>query len=133
MHENQIVHLDIKPDNILFKDTIIKISDLGLARITKIKREGDLEEGDSRYVAKEMLNYYQGMDLTKADIFSLALSIYEGITQEILPKYGDKWLEMRENGLHLKDRMDLQDYSQELLEILEMMTRPIPNQRPSAA
>lgn len=80
MHENQIVHLDIKPDNVLFKDSIAKISDLGLARITKIKREGDLEEGDSRYLAKEMLNYYQGIDLTKADIFSLGMSIYEGIT-----------------------------------------------------
>lgn len=43
MHDNQIVHLDIKPDNILFKDSILKISDLGLARITKIKREGDLQ------------------------------------------------------------------------------------------
>lgn len=43
MHENQMVHLDIKPDNMLFKDSVVKISDLGLARITKIKREGDLE------------------------------------------------------------------------------------------
>lgn len=42
MHENQMVHLDIKPDNMLFKDSVLKISDLGLTRITKIKREGDL-------------------------------------------------------------------------------------------
>lgn len=47
-----MVHLDVKPDNMLFKDQILKISDLGLARITKIKRSGDLEEGDSRYIAK---------------------------------------------------------------------------------
>lgn len=25
---------------------------------------------------------------------------------------GEKWLEIRENGLDLKDRMDLQDFSQ---------------------
>lgn len=80
MHENQIVHLDIKPDNILFKDSVLKISDLGLARITKIKREGDLQEGDSRYIAKEMLNFTPGMDLTKADVFSLAMTIYQGIS-----------------------------------------------------
>lgn len=38
MHENQMVHLDIKPDNMLFKEQVLKISDMGLARITKIKR-----------------------------------------------------------------------------------------------
>lgn len=75
-----MVHLDIKPDNLLFKDSVLKVSDLGLTRITKIKREGDLEEGDSRYIARELLNYHSGMDLTKADIFSLAITIYEGIT-----------------------------------------------------
>lgn len=76
MHENQIVHLDIKPDNLLFKDSVLKISDLGLARITKMRREGDLEEGDSRYIARELLNFRSNMDLTKSDIFSLAMSIY---------------------------------------------------------
>jgi serine/threonine protein kinase len=58
----------------------LKISDLGLARIVKIRKEGDLVEGDSRYMAGELLNYRPGMDLTKADIFSLAITIYEGIT-----------------------------------------------------
>jgi hypothetical protein len=52
------------------------------------------------------------MDLTKADIFSLAITIYEGITLEIMPNNGDEWLETRKIGLHLKDRMDLHDYSQ---------------------
>ena len=52
MHENKMVHLDIKPDNILFKEAVLKISDLGLTRVTKLKNDGDLEEGDSRYLAK---------------------------------------------------------------------------------
>ena len=58
MHENKMVHLDIKPDNLLFKDGVLKISDLGLTRVAKLKSEGDLEEGDSRYLARELLNYY---------------------------------------------------------------------------
>lgn len=40
MHENKMVHLDIKPDNMLFKDQILKIADLGLCRVTRIKRWG---------------------------------------------------------------------------------------------
>ena len=54
-----MVHLDLKPDNLLFshssneaKDFLLKISDLGLTRITRVKRESELEEGDSRYLAK---------------------------------------------------------------------------------
>jgi serine/threonine protein kinase len=53
MHEHNMVHLDIKPDNLLIKDNkILKISDLGLCRITRIKKWTDLDEGDSRYLAK---------------------------------------------------------------------------------
>lgn len=59
MHQNGMVHLDLKPDNLLFshssneaKDFLLKISDLGLTRITRVKRESELEEGDSRYLAK---------------------------------------------------------------------------------
>lgn len=48
-----------------------------------------MEEGDSRYLAKELLNYHAGMDLTKADIFSLAMSIYEGVSLENLPNNGE--------------------------------------------
>ena len=76
MHENKMVHLDIKPDNLLFKDGVLKVSDLGLTRVAKLKSDGDLEEGDSRYLAKELLNYYPGLDITKSDIFSLGMAIY---------------------------------------------------------
>lgn len=52
MHENKMVHLDLKPDNMLFKDSVLKISDLGLTRMNNLKRDSELEEGDSRYLAK---------------------------------------------------------------------------------
>lgn len=78
MHECNMVHLDIKPDNLLIKQGDIKIADLGLCRITRIKRWSDLDQGDTRYLAKEVLNYHQGIDLTKADIYSLGMSIFQG-------------------------------------------------------
>ena len=38
MHQHKMAHLDIKPDNLLFKGETLKIADLGLCRVTRIKR-----------------------------------------------------------------------------------------------
>ena len=38
----------------LFKGNTLKIADFGLSRA--VKMNGDVEEGDSRYLAKEVLN-----------------------------------------------------------------------------
>jgi serine/threonine protein kinase len=43
MHEHNMVHLDMKPDNLLIKVSDVKIADLGLCRITRIKRWTDLD------------------------------------------------------------------------------------------
>ena len=84
-------------------------------------------------MAKEVLNYYPGIDLTKSDIFSLGMAIYEAISLEELPNNGEYWRSIRENGLHLRDRMDLQEYCGDLLAIIEAMTHPHWQNRPSAA
>ena len=80
LHENNMVHLDLKPDNLLYSDTTLKVADLGLCRLARVKRWMELDEGDSRYLAREILNYTSETDLTKADIFSLGLSLYEGMS-----------------------------------------------------
>ena len=47
LHDLNIVHLDIKPSNILVSKTgIIKIGDLGLARKLKDIVPGEIPEGD---------------------------------------------------------------------------------------
>jgi len=86
------VHLDIKPDNILHSFSgKFKIGDLGLARITTNLEE--INEGDSRYLAKEILeniteNAENIPDLTKADMFSLGATLYEIVTHTDLPSRG---------------------------------------------
>jgi len=94
IHKQGILHLDVKPENLLFKGNILKIADFGLSRAAQI-RSGDIEEGDSRYLAKEVLNLEPMVDLTKADVFSLAMTAYEMLTLETLPNNGAQWMKMR--------------------------------------
>lgn len=58
-----------------------KIGDLGLARLCIQQEDTDIQEGDSRYLAKELLNDFDRVeqipDLRKADIFSLGAMMYE--------------------------------------------------------
>ena len=74
IHKYGILHLDVKPENMLFKGNVLKIADFGLSRA--VRMNGDIEEGDARYLAKEVLNIDASIDLTKADIFSLAMTAY---------------------------------------------------------
>lgn len=37
IHKNGILHLDIKPENILFKANTLKIADFGLSRATRMR------------------------------------------------------------------------------------------------
>jgi serine/threonine protein kinase len=93
LHVKGIVHLDIKPENIMESFSgKFKIGDLGMARLlTKIVEEHDIPEGDCRYLAKELLNEDPNIpipDLTKADIFSLGMIVYELVEGVELQKNG---------------------------------------------
>ncbi len=75
--------MDIKPENILHaKSDKFKIADLGLSRIASRVAGEDIDEGDSRYMAPELLSdiFDAVPDLTKADIFSLGIMMYEFVT-----------------------------------------------------
>ena len=70
------------------------MADLGLSRKSNLIFGENINEGDSRYMAPELLNdidNHKLYDLTKADVFSLGLTIYELIINELLPKNGPKW------------------------------------------
>jgi len=103
LHRNDIVHLDIKPGkinkihkNLKFLENILisktkkyKLGDMGQSALAKLSFE-EIEEGDARYLAPELLNseeYSEKPELTKADVFSLGITLFELATGNILPNF----------------------------------------------
>jgi eukaryotic-like serine/threonine-protein kinase len=89
-HRRGLVHRDIKPANLLFDaDRRLRIADFGLARALAeaawTEPDGAIL-GTARYAAPEQV---EGFVLDgKADVYALALVLYEGVTGEA-PFIGD--------------------------------------------
>jgi len=116
LHSNGFAHLDVKPDNILFSQDRHKLADFGLvARVTPSAMTERLEEGDCRYLAREVLKG-DFSDLAKADVFSLGLVCYELATNpEPLPRNGTEWQRLRDGP---PEKVRLASLSDPLTELL---------------
>lgn len=56
IHERGIVHLDIKPENILIsRDGEYKLADFGVATFINEIKNREIAEGDQRYLCKELM------------------------------------------------------------------------------
>jgi mitosis inhibitor protein kinase SWE1 len=105
VHDCGFVHLDIKLTNFFVKsDGTVKLGDFGMAKdISTIHLiKDDDVEGDSIYMAPELLNYSSNIFdkiSTKADIFSLGASLLELASGLNLPKNGLIWHKLRQNDL----------------------------------
>jgi len=132
LHRHSIAHLDIKPENILVSKSMrYKIGDMGQSRV--VKRAGDIEEGDSRYVAPELLNCddcEDEIDLKKCDIFSLGMTAFELLTDHNAPPNGDEWHQLRNGKLDLLEAIP--GISERLKMLIRKMLSKNPFERPSA-
>jgi len=140
LHGKNLVHLDVKPENILVKrlmptpsreapipSQIHKIADLGLATAAMGSGCDEINEGDSRYLAREVL---QGIfsDLTKADVFSLGLTCYElASNPKELPCNGEEWHRLRDGCV---ERCFASQLSPSIFTLICCMVHPVAAERP---
>lgn len=82
-HERGIIHRDIKPSNLLLRtDGVVKVSDLGLARIGWAGDEGREKSrltGTADFVAPEQAINSNAVD-ARADIYSLGCTVFYLLT-----------------------------------------------------
>jgi serine/threonine-protein kinase len=82
-HQQDIVHRDVKPSNIMvLKGGIAKITDFGIARLpnSAVKTMTGLILGSPRYMSPEQV-IGKSLD-SRTDIFSLGVVLYESLTGE---------------------------------------------------
>eukprot|EP00043_Microstomoeca_roanoka_P003765 m.45686 g.45686 ORF g.45686 m.45686 type:complete len:724 (-) comp12195_c0_seq1:373-2544(-) len=104
------------------RNIVFKLGDLGL--VTE-RGNRNADEGDSRYLAREVLqNRY--MDLAKADIFSIGCTLYELASLTSLAPNGPAWHKLRDSPTRLPM------YSDSFNDLLLAMLAENPRDRPSA-
>ena len=95
-HEANLVHRDIKPDNVLVtKSGQVKVADFGLAKAADedvSMTQSGTGMGTPLYMAPEQARNAKTVDL-RADIYALGCSLYHFLTGE-LPFKGDTALEL---------------------------------------
>uniref|UniRef100_A0A8D0LCK1 Serine/threonine-protein kinase 17B n=1 Tax=Sphenodon punctatus TaxID=8508 RepID=A0A8D0LCK1_SPHPU len=136
LHQNNIVHLDLKPQNILLSSLSplgdVKIVDFGMSR--KVENTSELREivGTPEYQAPEVLNYDPITSAT--DIWSIGVIAYMLLTHESPFVGGDK----QETYLNIS-QVNV-DYSEETFASVSQLARDFiqkllvknPEERPTA-
>ncbi|VEU21166.1 DEKNAAC102115 [Brettanomyces naardenensis] len=134
VHENGVIHRDIKAANILIsKDGHVQLSDFGVAaQLTSTALKRTTMAGTPYWMAPEVITEGTAYNV-KADIWSFGITIYEMATGN--PPYGDKdamrALQMITH--HEPPRLEGRQYSNLLKEFVAMCLEEKPDLRPSAA
>lgn len=74
MYKSNVIHRDIKPDNILFHNNEVILADFGFCNILKPGKKLYKRLGSPLFMAPEMLNG-KPYDLM-VDIYSLGITLY---------------------------------------------------------
>ncbi len=133
-HDSNLIHRDIKPDNVLVTKTgIVKVADFGLAKAADddvSMTQSGTGLGTPLYMAPEQARDAKTVDL-RADIYALGCSLYCYLTGE-LPFKGTTALELvmaKEKGLFTSARKLNSDIPDRLDLIIDKMIAKDPNTR----
>jgi hypothetical protein len=86
VHEQQIIHRDVKPANLICGDNGVTLVDFGVATQLTTTDTGTVGIGTPRFMAPEV--FAGGMASPRSDVFSLAATVWNLITGEP-PVYAD--------------------------------------------
>lgn len=90
VHEQRIVHRDVKPENLILGDRGVILVDFGVARELDgegVEDAGTAGVGTPRFMAPEI--FAAGAVSERSDVFSLAATVSTLLCGE-LPRYGDR-------------------------------------------
>jgi wee1-like protein kinase len=123
LHRRGLAHLDLKPENIFVGEELLlthdgrvegeghfKLGDLGKA-VLLADGAGDQEgggspsfnydHGDARYLSPELLQDRADLDVRKADLFALGITLYELAKGTELPQGGEPYHALRKGKVPL--------------------------------
>jgi hypothetical protein len=139
-HTHGVIHRDVKPSNVLVPERpttpaqIARLTDFGVARVVggdSLTRTGDVI-GTAAYMAPEQA---QGLPAgAAADLFSLALVLYESLSAVNPLRTGTAAQLARRSGTHLPPlRRQRRELPRELARAIDLALRPRPGERGSLA
>ena len=87
VHQQQIVHRDVKPQNLILSEQGVVLVDFGVARaVDGIEDAGTIAIGTPRYMAPEV--FAGGQVSSASDVFGVAATLWTLLVGEP-PRYGD--------------------------------------------
>ena len=110
LHDVSVCHLDLKPENLLFVDKVLKVSDLGASRfVDLLQRVSGVylnEFGSSLstpiYMSPEQFTSPHPDDVDgRSDIYSLGIILYEILHPRCRPPFGGSYRQIRERHLNI--------------------------------
>lgn len=97
LHDRNLIHLDVKLENIMMDGRgVCKLGDFGLVVDLSKPNLHQSCEGDSRYIAPELM---QSQFTKAADVFSFGITALELVCNLALPNNGPLWVQLRNGEL----------------------------------
>lgn len=135
IHQLGVAHRDIKPANLFELDGALRFGDFGLAAFpeaARLSQEGEPMGPSAGFMAPEMLASAEGVDPTKADVYSFAKTVWSVLTGKKRGFLGH-YVASSPFGLMQVAPRDLEGFVAEPLDaLLDLCTDLDPAKRPTA-